>query len=303
MGQPVNPPDGWRVEENEGVWGVDFQRDDTLSLTSAMSIKMVGTAAQTQTFIGSWIPIDANGVAYVATAVVRATNTTSLFTLKLEIYAADKTTLLDTVALYQNQSVGSANVWQTASMEFSTITGYTWGRFILTRSAGATATVNVDRVEIKKLGPRWAIRKTGAAQTLLATSFVNFETADYANLVTAATASVRVFRAGIYLLRFQARITGLASGDYVTAFFRINHPLQGQSDFGECIFASFPVGGGFQSYVNVIGSYRHAGTSGGGTVITCGLYYSGTSPTAAIATGGGEHSALTAFTGTWIGVG
>jgi hypothetical protein len=306
MAQPVNPPDGWIV--TSGVWGTDYQRDSSVYLTSGNSLKMVGTAANTQTLTGPWFPIDGNGLAYVVSGVVQSTNNTSLLTIKLEIYAGDQTTLTTTIYLYNNVIVPTANTWLTPSKEFTTTSSYNWARFIVTRASGTTASVYIDRLEVKKLGPRWGRYKDpGSGQTIVAgaTTQITFASSAYANLVTTSSSDVTVYRAGVYLLYFRTQIADLDPGDTIDVFFKVTDPILGAVSQGSAMYVASS--GGLISLV-MTSVYRHAGTTGGGSPI--GVYIRNNSGAASLfvspipsAPFNNAITAVTAWSGIWLGIG
>lgn len=299
-----NPPDGWAL--TSGVWGTDAYLDDAVLLSSAASLKMVGTSANTQTLVGSWLPLDADTVAYEVTSVLQATNNTSLFTLKLEVYGADKSTLLTIVYLYNNEAVPTANTWMVPSKELLTTTGMRWGRVILTRSAGATASIYLDRVEVKKMAPRWGCFKSNAGgdQALISSAsnqLITFDTTDYANLVTPSTGTVTIYRAGVYLLFLRIQITGLAAGNAINISFRANDPVYGVISLGVGQYVTSS-GSFLITHTSV---YRHTGTLGAGT--TVGAYVQTGVACAVKASPAGPstngNTAVTSWSGLWLGVG
>lgn len=300
MTQPVNPPDGWLP--TAGVWGVDFQRSTSVYLTSGSSLAVIGTAGNTQTLQGPWFPLDGNGVGYDVTGVVQATNNTSLFTLKMECYAGDKTTLLNTIYLYNNQAVPTANAWQTASAEFNTASNYSWGRFILTRASGATSTIYMDRVEVKKLGPRWACFKSNAGGNQVISSpqttysAITCDTVDYSSLVTVSgTGVVTIYRAGLYLLYLRANVS-FPAGTAFNVRFEANDPVLGPITLGTGQYETL--------LITHTSLYRHTGTTGAGTTIF---------PSILLPSGGtvfgnpsgtfNGNTYATGWTGVWLGLG
>lgn len=304
MVQPINPPDGWIVKA--GVWGTDFQRDTATYLTSNTSLKVVGTAANTQTLVGEWFPVDGNGVAYVVSSVLRATNNTSLFTLKLDIYAADQSTLIQTISLYSAAAVPTANVWLTASKEFQTSSNNNWARFTLTRASGETSSIYLDRVEVKKLGPRWLRYKNpGTGQTLGAgDTQISFGTSYIASLVTTSTTDVTVYRAGIYLLNFRTSVSGFTAGDAFSIYFKVNDPVWGAQSLGAVSYVA-PASGVIS--VNFTSVYHHVGTTGAGTTVGVWVNYPGAAapfvsanPAAPV---NSFITAATSWSGTWLGLG
>lgn len=315
MAQPINPPDGWTV--TEGTWGVDFQRDTSVYLTSGTSVKMVGPAAQNQTLVGPWFPIDGNGVAYVVTGVLRATNNTSKLTLKLEVYQGDQTTLVETISLYTYDALPSANTWTTPSQELQTASNKNWARFVLRRNAGETADVYLDRLEVKKLGPRWGLFKNDTGQTLPtdgSAQQIAFNNTEHSSLVTVNGGdggSVTIYRAGLYLLYFRTRVTNTTgSAGMVYVYFKVDDPYLGAMNQGATQYVVAPSG-----VVNVVltSLYRHTGKTTTGSAssnVSVRMGHNIVPGTLTVA-GGAEAldvpvnpiTAVTATAGVWLGLG
>jgi len=303
MAQPANPPDGWSVVD--GSWSTDFQRDTSVYVTSGSSFLVTAGSLTTQTMRGPWFALDEGGVPYVATAILRATNSSSLFTLKLEIYAGDQTTLTNTIYLYNNQAVPTAAAWQTASTEFVTAAGYSWARFVLTRASGATSAINIDRVEVKKLGPRWGLYKsvsTGDQAYVGSNQLITFDQVDYSSLVTPASSLITIYRAGLYQLYLRLNVEVGPSPAALNVSFRANDPTYGVISLGTVQYVnSQATNYTFQITHSTL--YRHVGTRGAGTSI--GAYVSGAGTVKAspsgISTNG--NTAITAWTGVWLGLG
>ncbi len=301
MAQPVNPPDGWSV--TAGEWGVDFQRDTSGGLSSATRLHVVGPAANTQTLVGPWFPVDGAGVVYSATAVLLGTfgSGSSPLTLKLELYQSNQQTLVTTIYLYNNQGIPYTGNYVTASKDFTTWTNTKWARFVFTRNVGSAVDVYIDRLEVKKMAPSWTVFKTSGSGTQAfgaapAAPVSMGGNGLFGQVSVQSSTSVTVFRSGMYFLHFRSYLTSLSAGTVVEVYFYAN---------GGRVGGLHRVTANSAGVANVTHTalYHHAGTTGAGTAISVYLNSPNAGVVAAEAGGVTEDTAITAFQGVWVGLG
>lgn len=222
----IGPPDGWEVES--GTWGTDIDREDTIVLTGAHSLKLASGSAPV--IYSPWIPI--NNPSSVGAVDTPNTDTPSVtaycryyadrisagdnIDIDLIYYDIDRASA-GTVHLVATTPAATADAWYTAGENRSTAGSQVhWARFKFTK-ANTAFNLYIDSVvaergtssgEIELSGTQSITAAGGWQRVNLSTGVGLYET-DYDTTNDLIEYNVP----GKYHIYGMVNYTGLASGE------------------------------------------------------------------------------------------
>lgn len=152
-------PDTWKMRA--GAWGVDAEREDTITNSGGSSLRIKATPTPTA-FISDLVPLDLN-VQYNAYVLIRASAVEANKTVivRMQFFAqADTETPVGEIDLVSNASLSVANVFQYYGAFFdradptnAALNAARWCRFYIQKSTSQLFDIYIDRIELRRVPP------------------------------------------------------------------------------------------------------------------------------------------------------
>jgi len=152
-------PDTWKM--TAGAWGVDAEREDTITNSGGSSLRIKATSTPTA-FISDLVPLDLN-VQYNAYVLIRASSIDANKTVivRMQFYAqADTETPVGEIDLVSNVPLATPNVFQYYGAFFdradptnAALNAARWCRFYIQKSTSQLFDIYIDRIELRRVPP------------------------------------------------------------------------------------------------------------------------------------------------------